>query len=75
MQTDYIYNLKGKTVPETIGAKAKNLRFLAQKSFAVPETFVCTWDAYQNYLHPNGFWNRFFLEIIDVLSLHGFVIF
>ena len=54
MQTEYIYNLKGKTVPETIGAKAKNLRFLAQKSFAIPETFVCTWDAYQEYLHPNG---------------------
>ena len=54
MQTEYIYNLKGKTVPETIGAKAKNLRFLAQKSFVMPETFVCTWDAYNEYLHPNG---------------------
>ena len=54
MQTEYIYNLKEKTVPETIGAKAKNLRFLAQKSFPMPETFVCTWDAYNEYLHPNG---------------------
>jgi pyruvate,water dikinase len=54
MQTEYIYNLKGKTVPETIGAKAKNLRFLAQKNFAMPETFVCTWDAYKEYLQPIG---------------------
>jgi pyruvate,water dikinase len=54
MQPEYIYNLKDKTIPETIGAKAENLRFLAQKNYTIPITFVCTWDAYQDYLNPNG---------------------
>jgi pyruvate,water dikinase len=46
MQTEFIFNLKDKSIPETIGAKAQNLRFLVQKKFSIPETYVCTWDAY-----------------------------
>lgn len=50
MQTEYIYNLRAKKVPDTIGSKAKNLSFLISRKFKIPETYVCTWDAYQDYL-------------------------
>lgn len=48
--TQYIFNLRGKRVPATIGAKARNLSFLLQKKFRIPETYVCTWDAHSHYL-------------------------
>ncbi len=52
MRTEYIYNLKGKAIPETIGSKATNLRFLVEKKYPIPETFVCTWDAHKHYFNP-----------------------
>ncbi len=50
MQKEYIYNLRSKNLPDTIGGKAKNLSFLISKKFQIPETYVCTWDAYFSYL-------------------------
>jgi pyruvate,water dikinase len=48
--TQYIYNLREKKIPENIGGKARNLSFLLQKKFQIPETYVCTWDAHSHYL-------------------------
>ena len=50
MQKEFIYNLKAKNLPDHIGGKAKNLSFLINKKFHIPETHVCTWDAYLSYL-------------------------
>jgi pyruvate,water dikinase len=52
MRTEYIFNLKEKTIPETIGSKAANLRFLVEQKYPIPETFVCTWDAHKHYFNP-----------------------
>ena len=50
MRTEYIYNLRAKKIPDSIGAKARNLGFLISKKFQIPETYVCTWEAHLNYL-------------------------
>ena len=45
-----IYSIAEKGFPGNTGNKARNLRLLSQKGFLVPETFVCSWDAYERYL-------------------------
>ena len=50
MHTHYIHNLKDNKIPQNIGNKAKQLRFLIDKKFQTPVTYVCTWDAYTRYL-------------------------
>ena len=50
VSTQYIFNLKEKKIPDSIGAKARNLSFLLQKKFQIPETYVCTWDAHNHYI-------------------------
>ena len=51
--TRYILNLKDTRLPKTIGNKARRLRFLAEQGFKIPLTYVCTWDAYEEYLTHN----------------------
>jgi pyruvate,water dikinase len=53
----YILNLKGVTRSETdlVGAKAANLGELAGAGFPVPEGFVLTTDAFDQFLADNGF--------------------
>jgi len=50
VNTEYIFNLRDRTIPDTIGAKANNLRFLIKKRLPIPETYVCTWDAHLHSL-------------------------
>ena len=50
MYKHYILNLKENKLPHNIGNKAKNLRFLIEKKFQIPPTYVCTWEAYTRYL-------------------------
>jgi len=50
MKTKYIFNLKEKRLPPSIGNKAQNLRRLQDKGFLIPVTYVCTWEAYDLYL-------------------------
>ena len=52
IRSEYIYNLKEKSIPESIGSKAANLRFLVEQKYPIPETFVCTWDAHKHYFNP-----------------------
>jgi pyruvate,water dikinase len=54
MQTDYVFVLEATQGIETIGTKASNLRFLAEKGFRTPATYVCTWDAYTAYLEDDA---------------------
>ena len=49
VNTRHVYDLKERSIPPTIGNKAANLRLLAGKGFAVPRTFVCSWDAFARY--------------------------
>ena len=46
----YIYSLRKNRVRNNIGNKAQNLRFLINKGYNVPNTYVCTWDAYILYI-------------------------
>lgn len=50
MQSHYIHNLKGKNLPANIGCKASKIRFLLERKFQTPPTYVCTWDAYTQFL-------------------------
>jgi len=45
MQT-MILHLDNRPLPASAGNKARNLWLLKRKKFAIPETHVCTWDAY-----------------------------
>lgn len=45
----YLIHLSGKKLPEKIGNKAANLQRLIRKKFLVPDTFVLSWDAFQDY--------------------------
>jgi pyruvate,water dikinase len=46
----YIYSLKKFRDRKNIGSKAKNLRFLIRNGYNVPNTYICTWDAYISYI-------------------------
>jgi phosphohistidine swiveling domain-containing protein len=50
MSIGYIYSLNQKTLPTSSGSKALNLRKLVDKGYEVPETYVCTWQAYHHFL-------------------------
>ncbi|MEJ5201552.1 MAG: PEP/pyruvate-binding domain-containing protein [Anaerolineales bacterium] len=53
MNKKYIFNLREKRLPASIGNKARNLRLLQDKGFLTPTTYVCTWQAYDGYLKNN----------------------
>ena len=50
MPSKYIFSLKHDRLPAAAGGKAYYLRSLMEKGFPVPETFVCTWQAYERFL-------------------------
>lgn len=50
MTSQYIFPLHEINRPYNMGNKARNLRFLADKGFPAPATYVCTWDAHARYL-------------------------
>ncbi len=50
MSPEYIFALEETRRIRSIGNKAKNLRFLSEKGFKIPATYVCTWDAYAAYV-------------------------
>ena len=45
----YIVHLTNRRLPEAIGNKAANLHQLKAKKFLIPNTYVCTWQAYVDY--------------------------
>jgi pyruvate,water dikinase len=49
MPTVYLHDLQHDRPSTSIGNKAANLRFLIDKKFAVPRTWVCTWEAFERY--------------------------
>ncbi len=44
-----IYHLGEREMPNSIGNKASGLQALCDKGFRVPDTMVCSWDAYLHY--------------------------
>ncbi len=48
--TGYIVHLSASRIPASIGNKARRLRFLSQHGYLTPDTCVCTWEAYLQYL-------------------------
>jgi len=50
MNNRFIYKLTSHYLPKTIGNKAIHLRRLLDLGVQVPETYICNWDAYCEYL-------------------------
>lgn len=46
----YLYPLTAWRIRKRIGNKAKGLYDLQAQGFLIPETYVCSWEAYQHYL-------------------------
>lgn len=49
-QSLYIFNLDSARIPFEVGNKAHNIHQLMRKKFPVPVTYVCTWQAYDDFL-------------------------
>lgn len=49
MSENWFVDLRARHVPETIGNKAANLRWLIRAGYPVPHTLVCRWEAFQRY--------------------------
>ena len=47
--SNYVFDLKQRNLPRSVGNKAFNLQRLQQKGFRIPKTFVCEWAAYEAY--------------------------
>ena len=58
MSDGYIASLRETKRIESIGTKARNLRFLEERGIPVPVTYVCNWDAHAHYVSDD-------LHIID----------
>lgn len=56
----FILKLSERRLPPKVGNKALNLRWLLDRGYAIPPTWVCSWDAYQMYLDDNP-------SIVDIL--------
>ena len=54
MVPQYIYSLNDNKLPTSAGSKAYYLRKLLDKGFKVPETYVCTWQAYDRFLESDA---------------------
>jgi len=50
MSEKYLYALEDSSIGIKGGTKTSNLRFLIQKSYAVPKGYVLSWDALNDYL-------------------------
>jgi pyruvate,water dikinase len=54
MALEYIVKLSDCSSNSPIGNKARSLLFLRDSQCSIPETYICTWEAYKNFLsHPD----------------------
>jgi pyruvate,water dikinase len=60
MPDEYIFTLRETRRSQNVGNKAENLRFLVDKGFPIPVTYLCTWDAHARYLQDD-------VQIVEVL--------
>ena len=67
MRTQYILSLKDAKRPRNIGSKAQSLLFLLKKGFPVPDTCVCTWDAFVQFRRGDPGFSR---QLTEELSAH-----
>jgi len=69
MKEHYIYTLSDRSIKEKGGSKAKNLRFLLRNSFPVPQGWVVSWDAYDDYLQTgDSVINSLRAELLNVIN-------
>ena len=61
MPHEYIFSLQETNRILSMGNKAENLRFLADKGFPTPVTYVCTWDAHARYVQDD-------VQIVEALK-------
>jgi len=61
MPEEYIVAFGETRQVHNAGAKAEKLRFLADKGFPIPVTYVCNWDAHARYIQDD-------VQIVDVLK-------
>jgi pyruvate,water dikinase len=47
---NYLVSLRKRHCPAAIGNKARGLFELKRKGYLIPDTFVCQWQAYQDYI-------------------------
>ncbi len=68
MNKRYILPLNQRNLPETVGMKATNLRKLKDRGLLVPNTYICTWRAYQDY-KQNGsdLRNKLAIELQEII--------
>jgi len=52
--SSYIVYLNSNNLPDSIGNKAKNLKLLHDKHIRIPDTYVCTWEAFLAYQRDGG---------------------
>ena len=62
MATHYILPISQPKLPHSVGTKPRNIRNLKDKGYQVPDTFVCTWDAYLEYLRDD-------VQLVDRLMM------
>jgi pyruvate,water dikinase len=51
--TQYVFSLTSKQIPESVGTKAYQLKYLIKNGYKVPESYACTWDAHLAYLQKH----------------------
>lgn len=66
MLNNYIFPLTHRRLPESVGTKAINLRRLKDRGLLIPESHVCTWLAFNEFLQKKP---RLKEELISELNL------
>jgi phosphohistidine swiveling domain-containing protein len=51
--TAYVVPLQSRRLPKSVGNKAYQLQYLIAHGYRVPQSYVCTWDAYLDYLQKD----------------------
>lgn len=68
----YIVPMRGKKLPVSIGNKAKSLHFLMKKKYLIPETYVCSWEAREDYESGlSGVLSRLQVELNNIIDDAG----
>ncbi len=68
MNKRYILPLSHRNLPGTVGTKAINLRKLKDRGLLVPNTYICTWHAFQEFKqNESDLRNRLADELQDII--------
>ena len=51
--SQYIFKIEQNKILDKIGNKALNLRFIQKKGFRIPKTYICSFEAFNQYKNGN----------------------